>query len=124
MASRTFSPPRIPLSQSWTTAVRIRRQTSGGRRQAAASAFTSPASCLLPPVSQGFGVNLQRPLGGPLPREIARATLAEIRKLVPVLGVRGEVPDPARDRVHVHRIDEVRVAAGDLLQSRRGRSQN
>ena len=118
IASRTFSPPRMPFSQSWTTAVFIGRSVRRRRRDGAGD----DGSCPPPP---GLPASARRRPSASSPRPCPRRSRAARRLPSSANSARTrrvgrQGHDAARDRVDVHRIDEVGVAAGDLLQ-RRGR---
>src|SRR5215471_9475255 len=79
IASRTFSPPRIPFSQSWTTAVlmTMRQAVSGRGQEEGRSWHLPPAFRLPPPGPQGLSVHPKRLRGGAVPGEVTGSLPAE-----------------------------------------------
>src|SRR5713101_185720 len=114
----------MPFNQSWTTAVFMtengKRKTENEGTVSRCSRFPFPVSRF--PASQCGGVHLERLLRGLVPVEVERSLAAELAKVLPDLRVGRQHDDPAGDGVHVHRIDQIGVAARDLLQRRGGGS--
>src|SRR5439155_795614 len=110
-ASRTFSPPRIPFNQSWTTAVLMEhrsRKTEIGNRKTIETGNNSRGRISIsgssipdsrfPFSGQGGRVDLERLPGGAVPRKVEGPLPAERAVLGAGVGVRREEDDAGGDR--------------------------
>src|SRR3954454_22345999 len=117
-ASSTFSPPRMPVSQSCTSATRGRGGTGAGMGNgldavgAITSCFPSLLSC------DHRLVDVQRLPRRLVPAELLGAASPELAVGGAALGAAHQMGDRLRHPVEVERIDQRRVPFRDLLEGR------